>query len=167
MVLCSGASADAKVPGGIFVREAWASENEETVKKVLAAWMKATKFINDPKNRDEVLAGITDFNAGFNITLSTASMEREIDSRPLYDLQGQLDIMDRGSSGVSTLDVSFVAYVQFHYCKLCCLLKSCRLTQQILLFYPSRDGSMALPSSCSRVASSQPGQPPSGHSLLR
>lgn len=102
-IVCSGADAGATVPGGIMVRKEFGEENGETVAKVLAAWLRGIEFINDETNRAQVLTYMKDFYASFNVTISDAAMEEEIDKRPIFGLDEQLFKMDR-SNGPSTVD---------------------------------------------------------------
>jgi ABC-type nitrate/sulfonate/bicarbonate transport system substrate-binding protein len=105
-VLCTGNDVGAPVPGGIMIRKDFADANLETVKKTLACWMRAIGWINNPDNYDAVLTNMAAFYKTFGVELSASALEQEIETRPLFDLEGQLEIMDRGNSGTSTLDVS-------------------------------------------------------------
>ncbi len=111
-VVCSGADAGATVPGGIMVRKAFGEENSETVAKVLAAWLRGIEFIKAPENRAQVLEYMKEFYAIYNVSISDAAMEQEIDLRPIFTLEEQLDLMDR-SDGASTVDDWFAGVSAF------------------------------------------------------
>ena len=100
-----------------MVRKDFADGNLETVKKTLAAWMRGIGWIKNPENRDAVIENMADFYATFGIELSQSAMEQEIDTRPLFDLEEQLEIMDRGDddSGTSTLDIWFNGVAEFMF----------------------------------------------------
>ena len=128
---CSGDMVGAPVPGGIMIRKEFGNENVETVKKALAAWMRAIGWIQNPQNREAVLTNMTSFYATFDVELSNSAMNQEIDTRPLFNLEQQLDMMDRGDNGLSTLDVSQISYVV-----LVCSCKCCQKCFQPLFYKP-------------------------------
>ena len=128
---CSGDMVGAPVPGGIMIRKEFGNENVETVKKALAAWMRAIGWIQNPQNREAVLTNMTSFYATFDVELSNSAMNQEIDTRPLFNLEQQLDMMDRGDNGLSTLDVSQISYVV-----LVCSCKCCQKYFQPLFYKP-------------------------------
>jgi NitT/TauT family transport system substrate-binding protein len=100
-VICSGRDAGAMVPGALFVREEYAKEQPQNVAKFLAVYLRAWKWMN--AHQPEAIALMKKFYDIGGVTISEASMKKEFDTRPTYDLAGQLKIMDR-SKGASDVD---------------------------------------------------------------
>jgi NitT/TauT family transport system substrate-binding protein len=100
-VICSGRDAGAMVPGALFVREEYAKEQPQNVAKFLAVYLRAWKWMN--AHQPEAIAMMKKFYDIGGVTISEASMKKEFDTRPTYDLAGQLKIMDR-SKGASDVD---------------------------------------------------------------
>lgn len=113
-VVCSGADARAIVPGGIMVRKEFGEENGETVAKVLAAWLRGIEFMKDEDNREQVLTYMKEFYAIYNVSISDAAMEKEIDERPIFGLDEQLSMMER-EGGPSTVDDWFAGVSEFMF----------------------------------------------------
>lgn len=100
-VICSGKEAGVVIPGALVVREDYAKEHPQEVAKYLAVYLHAQKWIL--AHRTEAIAMMKKFYEVGGVTISEASMKKEIDTRPLYDLQEHLKIMDR-SKGPSQVD---------------------------------------------------------------
>jgi NitT/TauT family transport system substrate-binding protein len=100
-VICSGRDAGAMVPGALFVREEYAKEQPQNVAKFLAIYLRTWKWMN--AHQAEAIAMMKKFYDIGGVTISEASMKKEFDTRPTYDLAGQLKIMDR-SKGASDVD---------------------------------------------------------------
>ena len=100
-VICSGRDAGAVVPGALFVREEYAKEQPQNVAKFLAIYLRTWKWMN--AHQAEAIAMMKKFYDIGGVTISEASMKKEFDTRPTYDLAGQLKIMDR-SKGASDVD---------------------------------------------------------------
>jgi NitT/TauT family transport system substrate-binding protein len=100
-VICSGRDAGAMVPGALFVREEYAKEQPQNVAKFLAIYLRTWKWMN--AHQAEAIAMMKKFYDIGGVTISEASMKKEFDTRPTYDLAGQLRIMDR-SKGASDVD---------------------------------------------------------------
>jgi NitT/TauT family transport system substrate-binding protein len=103
-VLCSGRDVGVTVPGGIMVRKAFGEENSKTVAKVLAAWFRAIEFMKDGANRAQVLSYMETYYAIYNVSISQAAMEKEIDLRPIHALDEQLYLFKRENVN-STVDI--------------------------------------------------------------
>jgi len=100
-VICSGRDAGAVVPGALFVRADYAKEQPQNVAKFLAVYLRTWKWMN--AHQPEAIAMMKKFYDIGGVTISEASMKKEFDTRPTYDLAGQLKIMDR-SKGPSDVD---------------------------------------------------------------
>jgi ABC-type nitrate/sulfonate/bicarbonate transport system substrate-binding protein len=100
-VICSGKDAGVAVPGALVARADYAKEHPQNVAKFLAVYLRAWKWLN--AHRAEAIAMMKKFYEVGGVTISKASMEKEFDTRPTFDLAGQLRIMDR-SKGPSEVD---------------------------------------------------------------
>jgi NitT/TauT family transport system substrate-binding protein len=100
-VICSGRDAGAVVPGALFVRADYAKEQPQNVARFLAIYLRTWKWMN--AHQAEAIAMMKKFYEVGGVTISEASMKKEFDTRPTYDLAGQLRIMDR-SKGPSDVD---------------------------------------------------------------
>lgn len=109
-VLCSGKDAGVMVPGALVVRAEYAKEHPENVAKFLAVYMRAWKWAN--ANRPEAIGMMKKFYNKGGVNISEASMNKEFDTRPTFDLTGQLKIMDR-SKGESDADKWFTQIANF------------------------------------------------------
>jgi NitT/TauT family transport system substrate-binding protein len=96
-VICSGKDAGAIVPGALIVREEYAREQPQNVAKFLAIYLRTWKWMN--AHRGEAIAMMKKFYEQGGVTISEASMKKEFDTRPVYDLAGQLKIMKRAGGG--------------------------------------------------------------------
>jgi len=100
-LICSGRDAGAIVPGAIIVRQEYAKEQPQNVAKYLAVYLRAQKW--SLAHRAEAIAMMRKFYEQGGVTISEAAMNKEFDTRPVFDLAGQLRIMNR-SSGTSDVD---------------------------------------------------------------
>ena len=100
-VICSGKDAGAIVPGAIVVRADYAREQPQNVAKYLAVYLRSWKWMN--AHRSEAVALMKKFYEIGGVTISEASMRKEFDTRPVFDLAGQLKIMNR-AGGTSEVD---------------------------------------------------------------
>ena len=103
-VLCSGKEGGAVVPGALIARGEYAEQNPENVAKFLAVYLRAWKWLN--ANRGEAIQMMKKFYEQGGVSVSEASMNKEFDTRPTFDLEGQLQRMDR-SKGASSVDTWF------------------------------------------------------------
>jgi NitT/TauT family transport system substrate-binding protein len=83
------------------VRADYAKEHPENVAKFLAVYLRSWKWMN--AHRAEAIAMMKKFYEVGGVTISQASMEKEFDTRPTFDLAQHLKIMDR-SKGASEVD---------------------------------------------------------------
>ena len=96
-LLCSGKDSGAIVPGALIVRADYAKEQPQNVARFLAVYLRAWKWAN--ANRKEAVAMMNKFYAQGGTTISEASLNKEFDTRPVYDLAGQLKVMNRAAAG--------------------------------------------------------------------
>ena len=101
-LICSGRDAGAIVPGALIVRADYAKEQPQNVAKFLAIYIRAQKW--SLAHRAESLAMMKKFYDQGGVTISDASMKKEFDTRPVFDLAGQMKIMNRPSGGASEVD---------------------------------------------------------------
>lgn len=109
-VLCSGKDGGVMVPGALIARGDYAKENPENVAKFLAVYLRSWKWMNAHKT--EAVAMMKDFYAKGGVTISEASMRKEFDTRPTFDLATQIKQMDR-SGGNSQVDAWFAQIAVF------------------------------------------------------
>jgi NitT/TauT family transport system substrate-binding protein len=100
-VICSGKDAGAVVPGALIVRADYAKENPQNVAKFLAVYLRTWKWMD--AHQPEAIAMMKKFYDIGGVSITEVSMKKEFDTRPTYDLAGQLRIMDR-SKGPSDVD---------------------------------------------------------------
>jgi NitT/TauT family transport system substrate-binding protein len=109
-LICSGKDAGAIVPGALLARAEYAKEFPQNVAKYLAIYLRAQQWAL--AHRKEAIAMMKKFYDQGGVTISEASMEKEFDTRPVYDLAEQLKIMDR-SHGHSEVDKWFTGIGDF------------------------------------------------------
>ena len=109
-LICSGKDAGAIVPGALLARAEYAKQEPQNVAKYLAIYLRAQQWAL--AHRKEAIAMMKKFYDQGGVTISEASMEKEFDTRPVYDLAQQLKIMDR-SRGASEVDKWFTGIGEF------------------------------------------------------
>jgi ABC-type nitrate/sulfonate/bicarbonate transport system substrate-binding protein len=103
-MLCNGAEGGVVVPGALIARGEYAEQNPENVAKFLAVYLRAWKWAS--ANRPEAIQMMKKFYEQGGVVISEASMKKEFDTRPTFDLTSQLARMDR-SRGNSDMDAWF------------------------------------------------------------
>ena len=103
-LLCSGQDAGAIVPGALIARRDYAEANPEMVAKFLAVFLRGVNYIRN--NNDEAVDMMADFYALTGVELPEKFLQREIDTRPMFNLDEQLEIMNK-SDGESTVEEWF------------------------------------------------------------
>ena len=93
-LICSGRDAGAIVPGALVVRADYAKEQPQNVAKFLAVYLRTWKWMN--AHQPEAIAMMKTFYEQGGVTISDASMKKEFDTRPTFDLAQQLRIMRSG-----------------------------------------------------------------------
>ena len=109
-LFCSGKDGGVVVPGALIVRADYAKENPQNVAKFLAIYLRAWKWAN--ANRRDAIAMMKKFYDQGGVQISEASMAKEFDTRPTFDLAAQLRAMNRGS-GASEMDGWFGRIAEF------------------------------------------------------
>jgi ABC-type nitrate/sulfonate/bicarbonate transport system substrate-binding protein len=109
-VICSGKDTGTAIPGALVVREDYAKEQPQNVAKFLAVYLRAWKWMN--AHRPEAIAMMKKFYDQGGVSISEASMQKEFDTRPTFDLAGQLKIMNRGG-GTSDVDKWLTQITEF------------------------------------------------------
>lgn len=109
-VLCSGKEGGAFVPGALIARGDYAEQNPESVAKFLAVYLRGWSWAN--ANKAEAIAMMKKFYEQGGVIISEASMKKEFDTRPTFNLAQQLQNMDR-SKGASAMDGWFSAMGEF------------------------------------------------------
>ena len=101
-VLCTGKEGGVVVPGALIARGEYAEQNPQNVAKFLAVYLRAWKWMN--ANKPEAIEMMKKFYAQGGVSISEASMKKEYDTRPTFDLAQQLARMDRtrGNSDVDS-----------------------------------------------------------------
>jgi len=95
--LCDGKDSNAIIPGALFARGDYAKEHPQEVAKFLAVYLRAQQWAL--VHRAEAVAMMRKFYEQGGVTISDAAMNKEFDTRPVYDLAGQLKAMHRGPKG--------------------------------------------------------------------
>ncbi|MBL8329002.1 MAG: ABC transporter substrate-binding protein [Rubrivivax sp.] len=103
-LLCSGKDGGVVVPGALIARGEYAEQNPENVARFLAVYLRAWKWMS--ANKPEAVAMMKRFYEQGGTSISEASMRKEFDTRPTFDLSQQLARMDR-SRGNSDMDAWF------------------------------------------------------------
>ena len=103
-LLCSGQDAGAIVPGALIARRDYAEANPEMVAKFLAVFLRGVNYIRH--NNEEAVDMMADFYALTGVELPEKFLQREIETRPMFTLSEQLEIMDK-ADGQSTVEEWF------------------------------------------------------------
>jgi ABC-type nitrate/sulfonate/bicarbonate transport system substrate-binding protein len=103
-LLCSGKDGGVVVPGALIARGDYAEQNPEAVAKFLAVYLRAWKWMN--ANKPAAIEMMKKFYEQGGVSISEASMKKEFDTRPTFDLASQIAHMDR-ARGNSDMDAWF------------------------------------------------------------
>ena len=109
-VLCSGKVAGVTVPSALIVRGEYAEQNPENVAKFLAVYLRGWSWAN--ANKTEAIAMMKKFYEQGGVMISEASMRKEFDTRPTFNLDQQIANMNR-AGGASTMDGWFSSIGEF------------------------------------------------------
>jgi NitT/TauT family transport system substrate-binding protein len=99
--LCSGKDADAIVPGNVIVREEFLRANPDMAARYLAVFLRGIAFMK--ANREQTIQAMGRFYQAGGVTVSEAALNAEIDRRPIFGLEEQIQLMAR-SGGPSQAD---------------------------------------------------------------
>lgn len=102
--LCSGADGGAVVPGALVARSDFVKENPQAVAKYLAVYLRAWSWAK--AHPADARAMMKKFYTIGGVEISEKAMDAEFTTRPVYDLDQQLKLMDR-ASGPSQVDKWF------------------------------------------------------------
>ena len=92
------------MPGALVVRADYAKEQPQNVARFLAVYLRTWRWMN--AHQPEAIAMMKKFYEVGGVTISEASMKKEFDTRPVYDLAGQLKIMSRAERPVGRRQVA-------------------------------------------------------------
>jgi NitT/TauT family transport system substrate-binding protein len=109
-VLCSGKEGGAVVPGALIARGDYAEQNPEMVARFLAVYLRGWSWAN--ANKAEAIAMMKKFYEQGGVSISEASMKKEFDTRPTFNLDQQIANMAR-SGGASKMDGWFTDIGEF------------------------------------------------------
>lgn len=110
-VICSAKDSGATVLGALIVRDDYAKENPENVAKFLAIYLRAWNWMH--AHPSEALEMMRKFYELGGVTVGDQFLVREFNTRPTYNLDKQLTLMDRSKSGTSQMDLWFREYSEF------------------------------------------------------
>lgn len=99
--LCSGADANAIVPGALIVRAEFAKERPDDVAKFLAVFLRGWSWAKANPAEARTLA--LDFYKQGGLEVTARAMDQEFALRPTFGLDEQLKLMARGTAA-STVD---------------------------------------------------------------
>ena len=113
--VCNGGDVGIPILGGLMVRERWGQENPQIVARLLAAYLRGVTLMLNKKARDmtmELSKGFYDF---VGVSISEDDMLRDLTTRPVFNLDDQLHIMERSSvnNDVSSADKYYSALSSF------------------------------------------------------
>lgn len=113
-LLCSGKEAGVLVPGTLVARADWAKQHPQLVAKFLAVYLRAQRYL--AAHRPEAVSLMKQHYAKGGVEISERAMNKEYDTRPTYDLAGQLSLFDRAggpSKADKTMDTisAFIKHV--------------------------------------------------------
>jgi ABC-type nitrate/sulfonate/bicarbonate transport system substrate-binding protein len=100
--LCSGAEANAIVPGALIVRGDFARERPDDVARFLAVYLRGWSWAK--ANPAEARALALDFYKQGGLEVSARAMDQEFALRPTFGLDEQLRMMARAGTTPSTVD---------------------------------------------------------------
>lgn len=108
--LCTGRDGGVVVPGALVARSDYAKEHPENVSKFIAVYLHAWAWLR--AHPTEAIALMKQFYQQGGVNISDASMHKEFDTRPTFDLRQQLAAMDR-AKGASEMDDWFTKIATF------------------------------------------------------
>lgn len=100
--LCSGAEANAIVPGALIVRSDFAKERPDDVAKFLAVYLRGWSWAK--ANPDEARRLALEFYKQGGLEVSARAMDQEFALRPTFGLDEQLRMMARNGNTPSVVD---------------------------------------------------------------
>ncbi len=101
MPVCSGGDAGIALPGFLVARPTFAREQPDTVRRVVAVYIRALAWI--AARPDALIPLARDYYAGAGIVLPDQALRDDLDARRIYGAEEQRSLFDR-SAGPSTID---------------------------------------------------------------
>ena len=114
-VFCSGREIDFPIYGGLMMRTEWAEGRPDLAKKVLAAYLRGVTFMQNAEMIDEVIVVSDEYHRWSGTTLSQNAIKEDLILRPLFNLDQQLDHLNRNFANDYTSDADrhYVELEQF------------------------------------------------------
>jgi ABC-type nitrate/sulfonate/bicarbonate transport system substrate-binding protein len=109
-LMCSGTDVGVTIPGTLVVRKAYAAQNPDQVAAYVAVYLRAIAW--EKAHRDETIKLMKEFYQKTGVNLPDKYLAREIDTRPTFTLDRQLELFDR-SRGASRVDEWFTKLGQY------------------------------------------------------
>jgi NitT/TauT family transport system substrate-binding protein len=98
--LCSGKDANAVVPGNVVVRDEFLRANPDMVARFLAVFLRGIAWMR--ANTEGTVQSVGRFYQAGGVTVSEAALRAEIDRRPIFGLDEQLQLMSRANGPSQT-----------------------------------------------------------------
>jgi NitT/TauT family transport system substrate-binding protein len=99
--LCSGKDAEAIVPGSLVVRDEFLRQNPDMAARFVAVFLRGVVWMR--ANREGTVQSMSRFYQQGGVQVSDAALNAEIDRRPMFDLDQQIQLMTR-AGGPSQAD---------------------------------------------------------------
>ena len=103
-VFCSGRNLDFPIYGGLMVREEYADANPDLVVKVLAAYLRGVTYMQNAELIDDVVAMSDSWHDFSGTDLTESALKEDMHLRPLFNLDQQLDHLNRNFANDYTSD---------------------------------------------------------------
>jgi NitT/TauT family transport system substrate-binding protein len=100
-MICNGAQANAHIPGTLVARADFAKQNPQLVAAFLAVYLRAVDYLKS--HPDEYATELDKFFSANGVKLDRRYLVSDIQNRPIFTLDEQLQKFDR-ASGASTVD---------------------------------------------------------------
>ena len=112
---CNGEKGDVTIYGGLMVRSEWSEANPELTAKVLATYLRGAATMMNWDYRDDVLDMSEKFYESVDVSISRKDMERDLLTRPQFNLDSQLSLMSRNfaNGNKSTVDEVYEGLAEF------------------------------------------------------
>ena len=101
--------------GNLVLRNEFGRDHPEIAAKILAVYLRGVSAMQNMDLRDEAMEIAAEFFESIGVSLSMADIERDFLTRPVFDLDGQLQLMSRNqyNGGLSTFDGFMMALSSF------------------------------------------------------
>ncbi|CAB9524626.1 Candidate ABC type nitrate sulfonate bicarbonate transport system, periplasmic component [Seminavis robusta] len=114
-VFCSGRNIDFPIYGGLMMRQEWAEGNMDLAKRVLAAYLRGVSFMQNAELIDEVIIVSDEYHKWSGDGISENAIKEDLILRPLFNLDQQLDHLDRNFANeyISDADRHYIELEEF------------------------------------------------------